>query len=65
VKPEKAQAVIGALKSGGIRAAVIGEVTDSQHGRWLKVNEKLQPLAKPSVDPYWKAYWKARRDGWE
>jgi hydrogenase expression/formation protein HypE len=64
-KPEKAQAVIGALKSGGIRAGIIGEVMDSQHGRWLKVDEKLQPLAKPSVDPYWKAYWKAHRDGWE
>jgi hydrogenase expression/formation protein HypE len=65
VKPEKAQEVIGALKSAGIRAGVIGEVMDSKHGRWLKVDGKLQPLAKPSVDPYWMAYWKARQSGWE
>jgi len=65
VKPEKAQAVIGALISGEIRASVIGEVMDSKHGRWLKLDEKLQPLAKPFADPYWKAYWKARQDGWE
>jgi len=64
VKPEKAQAVIGALISGEIRASVIGEVMDSKHGRWLRMDEKLQPLAKPFADPYWKAYWKARQDGW-
>jgi len=65
VKPEKAQEVIGALKSGGIRAGVIGEVMDSKHGKWMKMGERLQPLAKPSADPYWKAYWKAVQDGWE
>ncbi len=65
VKPEKAQEVIGALKSDGIKAAIIGEVMNSQHGRWLKRDGKLQPLEKPSVDPYWEAYWKARQSGWE
>ena len=65
VKQEKAQEVLKALRSGGIKAKIIGRIMDSQHGRWIKVNGKLQPLAKPSIDPYWKAYWKARQEGWK
>ncbi len=65
VKQEKAQEVLKALRSEGIKATIIGKVMESQHGRWMKVNGKLQPLRKPSTDPYWKAYWKARQEGWE
>ena len=65
VKEEKAQEVLKALKSSGIKAKKIGKVMDGQHGRWMKMNGELQPLRKPSTDPYWKAYWKARQEGWE
>ncbi len=65
VKQEKAQEVLKALRSEGIKATIIGKVMESQHGRWMTVNGKLQPLRKPSTDPYWKAYWKARQEGWE
>jgi hydrogenase expression/formation protein HypE len=65
VKQRKAQQVLRALKSSGTEAKIIGKMMESQHGRWMKMNGKLQPLTKPSTDPYWKAYWKARQEGWE
>ncbi len=65
VKPEKAQEVLRALESKEIRAKVVGKVMDLQHGRWVKRIEGRQPLGKPPIDPYWKAYWKAHREGWK
>jgi hydrogenase maturation factor len=65
VKPEKAQRVLQALKSKGIRSAVIGKVTDAQEGRWIKRKGARKALKKPSGDPYWEAYWKAQQKGWK
>ena len=65
VKPEKAEKVLQALKSKGIRSAVIGKVTDLREGRWVKRNGVREALKKPSFDPYWEAYWKAQQKGWK
>ena len=65
VKPEKAEKVLRALKSKGIRSAVIGKVTDLREGRWVKRNGVREALKKPSFDPYWEAYWKAQQKGWK
>jgi hydrogenase maturation factor len=65
VQPEKAEKVLQALKSKEIRSAVIGKVTDAQEGRWVKRNGTREALKKPSVDPYWEAYWKAQQKGWK
>ena len=64
VKPEQAQEVLQALKLKRIRSKVIGKVTDLRDGRWIKRNGVREALKKPSVDPYWKAYWKAHQEGW-
>lgn len=65
VKPEKVQEVLKSLESNGIKARIIGRITNRQHGRWIKRNGERQPLRKPATDPYWKAYWKALQEGWK
>jgi hydrogenase expression/formation protein HypE len=65
VKPEKAREVQSALQAKGIRSAIIGRVTDSKNGRWVKTEGRKQALEKPSSDPYWKAYWRAIQEGWK
>jgi hydrogenase maturation factor len=65
VKPQKAEEVIKALESKGIRAKIIGRAMNRQHGRWVTKDGKRKPLKKPHIDPYWKAYWKAHREGWK
>jgi hydrogenase expression/formation protein HypE len=65
VKAEKAEQVLNALTSKGIKAKIIGKITDRQHGRWVMKDKKREPLKKPPLDPYWKAYWKAYNEGWK
>lgn len=65
VKPEKASAVQQALNLKGIKNAIIGKVTDTKQGKWVKGEGKRKPLEKPTADPYWAAYWKALREGWK
>ena len=65
VKPEKAKEVVRALESKGIRAKVIGRVMNRQHRRWVTREGRREKLRKPPIDPYWRAYWKADREGWK
>jgi hydrogenase expression/formation protein HypE len=65
VKPEKARRVLKTLELRGIRSAVIGKVTESKDGRWIRSERRRRLLEKPGPDPYWKAYWKASQDGWK
>ena len=65
VKTEQFQEVQHALAAKGIRNAIIGRVTHRRKGRWVKTEGERQPLEKPSSDPYWKAYWRAVREGWK
>jgi hydrogenase expression/formation protein HypE len=65
VKPAKAESVQHALEAKGIASAAIGEITDKKQGLWINSQDQRRPLEKPSLDPYWAAYWKASRDGWK
>jgi hydrogenase maturation factor len=65
VRPEKAQEIQRALERKRIKSAIIGRITDTKNGRWVKTEGKKQPLEKPSSDPYWKAYWRAIRERWK
>lgn len=64
-KPEKAQEVLQTLESKGIKSSVIGKVKELRDGRWIKRNGAKEALKTPSLDPYWKAYWKACKEGWK
>lgn len=63
VKREKAKEVLNILESKGIRASIIGKVTNRKHGRWILKDKKRELLRKPLIDPYWKVYWKAYQEG--
>ncbi len=65
VKAEKTEQVLNALTSKGIKAKIIGKITDRQQGRWVMKDNRRAPLKKPLLDPYWKAYWKAYNEGWK
>jgi hydrogenase maturation factor len=65
VKPKKADETQQALKEKGIESAVIGKIISQKEGRWIKTEGKKKPLEKPTVDPYWAAYWKATQEGWK
>ena len=56
-RPNKADAVLEALRRRRIPAAVIGEVT--RRGMVLVEDGREVPLAHPVVDPFWAAYFKA------
>ena len=64
-KSEKSQEVLKTLQSSGIKAKIIGKIMDKRHGRWIEKNGEHQQLRKPTTDPYWEAYWKARQKGWK
>jgi len=64
-KSEKAEEVLKVLESKGVRAKIIGRVMNRQHGRWVTKDKRREPLGKPPIDPYWKAYWKAHQEGWK
>jgi len=64
-KSEKAHEVMQTLKSEGIRSNMIGKVQNLKDGRWIKRNGAKEALKKPSLDPYWNAYWKSFKEGWK
>jgi hydrogenase maturation factor len=65
VKPEKTGEIQQALKEKGIESAVIGKIISQNEGKWVQAEGKKKPLEKPTVDPYWAAYWKATQEGWK
>jgi hydrogenase maturation factor len=58
-KPYRAQALLAALSGVGIRAAVVGEVTEPGSGIVLVEGGKERELSHPRVDPFWTAFGEA------
>ena len=56
VRPEHADGYLSALAEGGIEAAVVGEVTDPEHGVVLVEDGRAEPLEHPGLDPFWEAF---------
>ncbi len=61
-RPQKSDAVVRALQSKGIKASVIGELTDPQKGITVIENGKERPFQHPRVDPFWNAFYQALTD---
>lgn len=62
-EPSRTKAVIDKLRTGRIRATIIGRMSKTRgvYG----IDTKGRALIRyPSRDPYWGAYWKAVRNGW-
>jgi hydrogenase expression/formation protein HypE len=58
-KANKAEAVVGALNAKGIKASVVGELTDAKKGMVLVSEGSEKKLEHPIVDPFWKAFYGA------
>lgn len=65
-RPERAAAVLAELHRDGIAAAEIGEVIEGS-GRLLLLepDDAVTNLERAEPDPYWPAYARAVREGWE
>ncbi len=63
VRPEKADALLRALKEKNIEAAVIGELLPPEKGRWIEEHGVRKELDHPRVDPFWEAIARAFEEG--
>jgi len=59
VRPHKSKTVVDRLTARGIRASVVGELTDPKRGRVLVENGRERPFDHPRVDPFWNAFYAA------
>ncbi len=62
--PEKESDILTALSSNEIGASVVGELTEKGTGIRLGENGSEKPIGYPVVDPYWAAYYSAKKRGW-
>jgi len=58
-RPHKADDIVSAISTKGIKVSVAGEVTEKAKGMVLVQNGKSAPLKHPIVDPFWKAFYDA------
>ena len=52
----RADAYVEALASGGIDAAVVGEILPAGDGRRIVAEGREGPLSHPGLDPFWGAF---------
>jgi hydrogenase maturation factor len=66
VRPQHAKAALAALADENIPAAEVGEVVEGRGILWLtEPDGRVVKLSRPEADPYWEAYSRAVREGWE
>jgi hydrogenase maturation factor len=66
VRPAKVGEALRALADAGIPAADVGEVMGVGGTLWLtETNGRVGQLGIPERDPYWAAYGRAVREGWD
>ncbi|MGD0780347.1 MAG: AIR synthase family protein [Dehalococcoidales bacterium] len=58
-KENKAPAVVKTLTQKGIKASIVGELTQPEKGMVLVENGKEKKLEHPIVDPFWRAFYGA------
>lgn len=58
-REHKAQDIVKALSSKGIKASIVGELTEAAKGMVLIQNGKETRLEHPIVDPFWRAFYGA------
>ncbi len=58
-RPHKARQVVDKLNAKGIKASIVGELTDPRQGMVLVDGGKERKLNHPIVDPFWQAFYNA------
>jgi len=64
-RPERVGAVLEELARDGIPAAEVGEVVEGAGGVRLEEGGGERRIDRAEGDPYWEAYGRAVREGWE
>jgi hydrogenase expression/formation protein HypE len=63
-RPDRTRLIMGNLRSKGIRATVVGQLSSRIRGLKSVTIKGRVALRYPAKDPYWQAYWKAVGKGW-
>ena len=63
-KPEKTNRLLNKIRSERIGADVIGRLTKRTRSTFGSSRRGRVRLRYPKFDPYWRAYWKAIKKGW-
>jgi hydrogenase expression/formation protein HypE len=63
-RPSKSDKVLAKLSSRGIHASIVGKLTSKFRGCRAITQRGARNFHYPTVDPYWKAYSKARQKHW-
>jgi hydrogenase maturation factor len=58
-REHKAEKVVDALTQKGIRASIVGELTEAKQGMVLVEGSREKKLLHPTVDPFWRAFYDA------
>jgi hydrogenase maturation factor len=58
-REHKAESVVDALTQKGIRASIVGELTEAKKGMVLVEGSREKKLLHPMVDPFWRAFYDA------
>jgi len=62
--PSKVDTVISKLASAGIEATLVGELIPRKMGIVKVAGGREIPIKYPVIDPYWRAYYEAKRSSW-
>jgi len=62
--PSKVDKVISKLASAGIEATIVGELIPRKMGIVEVAGGREIPIKYPVIDPYWRAYYEAKRSSW-
>jgi len=58
-RPHRAQDILNAINKKGIKASIVGELTEAGKGMALIEHGKARKLVHPVVDPFWRAFYDA------
>jgi len=62
-KAELTQLIVSQLSNKGIKATVIGKVTEASRGMMVRNGEIQRQMIHPEADPYWEAFFNAFKKG--
>jgi hydrogenase maturation factor len=65
VRPGQQQAVLQRLQAEGIKAGVVGQLTEQEKGILIYGDDEPVVLRPPGVDPYWGAFYNALKQEWK
>lgn len=63
-RPSKTSSALAKLSSANIQSRVIGQLTPKRRGVFGDSGDGMRRIEYPKADPYWKAYWQAKRKRW-